>query len=69
MATASIQFNQILDQVKSLQREEQEDLQFLLGKILIEARRDEIASNFSETKAAEGKLKFSSSVDALKKML
>ena len=45
------------------------ELHLLLEKYLIEARRDEIHSNFEESKVEykSGKLKFSSNIKELKK--
>jgi hypothetical protein len=65
-------FSQIVEDVKKLSLSEKEELQLLLEKYLIEARRDEIHSNFEESKAEykKGKSKkFSSNINNLKKSL
>ncbi|HWY11408.1 MAG TPA: hypothetical protein VN026_08790 [Bacteroidia bacterium] len=64
-------FSQIVEDIKKLSLSEKEELQLLLEKYLIEARRDEIHSNFEESKAEykKGKGKFSSNINSLKKSL
>ena len=64
-------FNQIVEDIKKLSFSEKEELQLLLEKYLIEARRDEIHSNFEESKSEykKGKTKFSSDISKLKKSL
>lgn len=69
MQTTAAHFSNIVEQVKLLHREEQEELQSLLARLLTEVRRNEIASNFKETQDEEDALKFSSSISELKKML
>ena len=64
-------FSQIVEDVKKLSLSEKEELQLLLEKFLIEARRDKIQSNFEESKSEykKGKGKFSSKISTLKKLL
>lgn len=64
-------FSQIVEDVKKLSLSEKEELQLLLEKFLIEARRDEIHSHFEESKAEykKGKTKSSSNINHLKKSL
>jgi glutamate synthase domain-containing protein 3 len=64
-------FNQLVESVKKLSLDEKEELQLLLEKYLIEARRDEIYTHFEESKTEykKQKPKFSSDLNKLKKML
>jgi len=64
-------FSQIVEEIKKLSLSEKEELQILLEKYLIEARRDEIHSNFEESKVEykKGKGKFSSNINNLKKSI
>lgn len=62
-------FNDIVEQVKNLDLEEQEELQFLLQRLLAEARRTDIAANFQTSRAEESKVNYSSSIKELKKGL
>ncbi|HRD37784.1 MAG TPA: hypothetical protein PLC65_04060 [Bacteroidia bacterium] len=66
-----IGFSQIVEDIKKLSLSEKEELQALLEKYLIEARRDEIQSHFEESKEEykKGKLKSSSNINSLKKSL
>ena len=61
-------FNNIVEEVKELSLAEKEELHQLLEKYLIEARRDEIHSNYKKSKKEKG-LKFSSSIKDLKSLL
>jgi hypothetical protein len=69
MQPTTAHFSDIVEQVKLLHHDEQEELQSLIGRLLTEARRAKIASNFKAAQAEEDKLKFSSSISELKKML
>ena len=64
-------FNQLVESVKKLSLDEKEELQVLLEKYLIEARRDEIHTHFEGSKVEYkvGKAKFSSEINKLKKSL
>ncbi len=62
-------FDDIVELVKDLNMDEQEELQFLLKRLLAEERRSEIAKNFQATKAEEPKLRYSFSVKELKKKM
>lgn len=58
-------FNSIIEEVKELSIEEKEELQLLLEKYLIEARRDEIKNNHQKS-VKEKNLKFSNNIKDLK---
>ncbi len=64
-------FNTIVETIYSLPLEEKQELKSLLEHNIADSRRDEIALNYKNAQAEhkEGKLKFSSSVKELKKML
>ncbi len=64
-------FADIVEDVKQLSPEEKEELQELLKKYLIEERRREILKNCEAglLELSEGKLTFTSDLDALKKQL
>lgn len=71
MKTAAGQFNSIVESVYNLPLEYKEELKSLLEHNIADARREEIAANYKAAQKEErsGKLKFSSSVQGLKKML
>jgi hypothetical protein len=64
-------FAEVVEEVKNLSTEEKLELQILIEKYLVEERRQEIYANHqaSLTELKEGKLVFSSDVNALKGML
>jgi hypothetical protein len=64
-------FNSIVESVYGLPLEYKEELKSLLEHNIADARREEIASNYkaAQKEHKSGKLKFSSSVSALKKTL
>jgi len=62
-------FNDIVEQVKKLDFDEQEELQFLLQRLLAEARRSEIADNFRHSRVEESNATYSASIKDLKKGL
>jgi len=64
-------FEALVENVRSCSTEEKEELKFLLERELIEERRREIKENGrrSMEELKRGKLKFSSSISELKKML
>ncbi len=64
-------FNNIVDAVYHLSLQEREELQTLLHNNISEARRDEIYQNTLQSKKnyKAGKLKSSSSIKELRKML
>ncbi len=64
-------FNSVVDTIYNLSLEEKLEIQNLLQHNIIEARRNEISSNIKKAKEEEksGKLKFSSSINTLKKLL
>lgn len=71
MKTAGSDFNSVVESVYNLPLEEKEELKSLLEHNISDARREEIADNYKAAQKANkaGKLKFSSSVKELKKML
>jgi hypothetical protein len=64
-------FNNIVESIYNLPLEFKEELKNLLEHNIADDRRKEIANNYKSAlkEHASGKLKFSSSVDELKKML
>ena len=68
---ANSQFDNIVETVYNLSLEDRLELKSLLEHNIADSRRDEIASNYKSAQAEHkaGKLKFSSSMQELKKML
>ncbi|MEW6481607.1 MAG: hypothetical protein AB1397_01145 [bacterium] len=64
----ALRYDNLIESVKSLPREEKEDLKFLIDKYLIEEKREEIYRNYQNS-LKESKLEFSSDVDKLRKMI
>jgi hypothetical protein len=64
-------FAEVVEEVKNLSLEEKLELRALIEKYLAEERRQEIFDNYQSSldELKEGKLVFSSDVDALKGML
>ncbi|MDX2191662.1 MAG: hypothetical protein SFY32_17550 [Bacteroidota bacterium] len=71
MRTQSLNFNNIVKSIYGLPLEDRLEIKFLLEHNIAEARREEIASNYkkSQTEHKASKMKFSSNVEELKKML
>jgi hypothetical protein len=71
MSYINTDFNTIIDTVYNLSLEDKVELKTLLTHNIADAKRDAIAANFKKAKAEEnfGKLKFSSNISRLKKML
>ncbi len=71
MGTFAFRFNDVVEKIYSLPLEEKMELKNLLERNISEERRNEIVTNFKKTKEEYqlGKLKFSSELDELKKML
>jgi hypothetical protein len=71
MALSGNAFNSIVDTIYSLPLEEKQELKDLLEHHIADERRNEIALNYKKALAEQeaGKLKFSSSINELKKML
>lgn len=65
------QFNEIVETMYNLPLEDRVELMTLLEHNIADSRRDEIALSFQKAKNEEksGKLKFSSSIQELKKMI
>jgi len=64
-------FNNVVETVYNLPLEEREELKTLLDHNIADSRRTEIAVNYKKAQVEQksGKLKFSSNIKALKKML
>ncbi len=71
MRDVTSEFNTIVETIYNLPLEEKQELKNLLEHNIVESRREEIARNFknAQTEHNEKKLKFSSSIKELKKML
>ena len=71
MKTQDIQFNNIVDILYNLPLEEKVELKNLLEHNIADARRDEIVLNYKQAQEEEKaqKLKFSSDIEELKKMV
>ncbi len=71
MSNSNTSFDAIVEPIYNLPLEERLELKSLLEHNISDTRRDEISLNFKKTKAEHkaGKLKFSSSISELKKML
>ncbi len=71
MRTQVIEFSSIVETVYSLSLEDRVELKNLLEHNIADSRRDEIVSNFKKTQEdlKSKKLKFSSNIQELKKML
>ncbi len=68
---SQISFNDAVEVITNLPLEEKEEIKDILEKNIIEERRREIYKNYKKSKkeVKEGKLKFSSNINELKKML
>lgn len=64
-------FNNIVETIYNLSLDEKQELKNLLEHNIADSRREEIALNYKKAQAEykAGKLKFSSSIKELKKML
>lgn len=71
MGTLAFRFNDIVDKIYSLPLDEKMELKNLLEHNISEERRNEIVANFIKAREEHlsGKLKFSTELDELKKML
>ncbi len=71
MKTQVLKFNNIIETIYSLSLEDKVEIKTLLEHNIADARRDEIELNFRKSKEEykAGKLKFSSKIVELKKML
>ena len=71
MNTDNFSFSNIVDVIYSLPLDDRLELKNLLEHNIADARRNEILQNYKATQIEEkaGKLKFSSSIKELKKML
>jgi hypothetical protein len=67
----SSEFNNLLQSLYSLSLEDRIELKNLLEHNITDSRRDEIARNYknSQMEQKSGKLKFTSNISELKKML
>lgn len=71
MKSDAIHFDNIVESIYSLPLEYKEELKSLLEHNISDARRQDIADNYkaAQTEQKSGKLKFSSTIQGLKKML
>ncbi len=71
MSNLKSDFNNVVETVYSLPLDEREELKTLLDHNIADSRRNEIAVNYKKAQAEQksGKLKFSSNIKTLKKML
>jgi RNAse (barnase) inhibitor barstar len=71
MGTLAFRFNDVVEKIYSLPLEDKLELKNLLERNISEERRNEIVANLKKSKEEHqsGKLKFSSKLDELKKML
>lgn len=71
MKSQALSFDKLLETLYRLSIEDKEEVKVLLENHIVEARRAKMASNHKKSMVEEksGKLKFSSSVKELKKML
>lgn len=71
MRTQAVEFSSIVETVYSMPLEDRVELKNLLEHNIADSRRDEIVSNFKKTQEElkSKKLKFSSNIQELKKML
>lgn len=71
MSVTNTGFNSIVETLYNLPLDQKMELKELLEHNISDARREEIALNFKKSKNEEkaGKLKFSSSINGLKKMI
>lgn len=71
MSNVNTSFSNILERIYNLPLEDREELKMLLENNISDSKRDEILTNAKKAKTEEAnkKLKFSSSIKELKKML
>ena len=71
MKTQAIQFNSIVDTIYNMSLEDRVELKSLLERNIADSRRNEISSNYKKAQAElrSNKMKFSSNIQELKKML
>ncbi len=67
----SINFRDLVEEVKKLSSGEKEELKFLIERFLVEERREEINKHYRESikEFKKGKLNFLSDVNKLKEIL
>jgi hypothetical protein len=71
MRTQALKFDNIVETIYSLPLEDRMEIKNLLEHNIADTRRNEIAANYkkSQEENKSGKLKFSSKISELKKML
>ncbi len=64
-------YTKLINEIQNLAHEDKENLKDILEKYLIDERRDDIYNNFQKAanELKEGKLKFTDSINGLKKMV
>lgn len=67
----SINFRDLVEEVKKLSLIEKEELKFLIEKFVVEERRNEVNKHYKESikEFKRGRLNFSSDVNKLKEIL
>ncbi|HSE83471.1 MAG TPA: hypothetical protein VLB01_02845 [Thermodesulfobacteriota bacterium] len=67
----SMDFGDLVEEIKKLSPEEKEELKFLIERFLVEERREEIHKHYKESmkELEKGKLKFSGEIEKLKEIL
>ncbi|MDP3003235.1 MAG: hypothetical protein Q8N38_08920 [Bacteroidales bacterium] len=70
MKTQALQFNSLVESIYDLPLEDRMEIKNLLEHNIADTRRNEIANNYKKTQeeCKSGKLKFSSTMNELKKM-
>lgn len=71
MLYMSINFRDLVEEVKKLSLIEKEELKFLIEKFVVEERRNEVNKHYKESikEFKRGRLNFSSDVNKLKEIL
>ncbi|MFA5819472.1 MAG: hypothetical protein WC854_09360 [Bacteroidales bacterium] len=71
MKTQALQFNSLVESIYDLPLEDRMEIKNLLEHNIADTRRNEIANNYKKTQEEykSGKLRFSSKMNELKKML
>ncbi len=69
MFTKDDNFSSVIEKVQRLPLEEKEEIMSMLEKNIAEEKRETTLKNYQQTKKNADKLRFSSSISKLKKML
>lgn len=70
-ALQSMTFSDVVEAIKNLSTDEQQEIQLLLKQYLREGRREEIFENFksAQNEQQKGQLKFSSNINELRQLI